>query len=147
SLPYTTLFRSPEPREGDARAPGAALRSRARAAGRGASRGAKCSGWDGRAGGEDPHLQLPREPRHRPPHQADDAPSRPGAAGRPGRVHRRAHRRRAAARVGRVTVAEVLRGATEYLAARRVDSPRVDAELLLSRALGLERIELYTQHD
>ena len=44
-------------------------------------------------------------------------------------------------------VAEVLRGATEYLAARGVDSPRVDAELLLSRALGLERIELYTQHD
>jgi release factor glutamine methyltransferase len=46
-----------------------------------------------------------------------------------------------------VKVAEVLRGATEYLAARGVDSPRVDAELLLSRALGLERIELYTQHD
>jgi release factor glutamine methyltransferase len=46
-----------------------------------------------------------------------------------------------------LTVAEVLRGATDYLAARGVDSPRVDAELLLSRALGLERIELYTQHD
>ena len=44
-------------------------------------------------------------------------------------------------------VAEVLRGATDYLAARGVDSPRVDAELLLARALGLERIELYTQHD
>ena len=46
-----------------------------------------------------------------------------------------------------MTLAEVLRGATEYLAARGVDSPRVDAELLLARALGLERIELYTQHD
>jgi release factor glutamine methyltransferase len=46
-----------------------------------------------------------------------------------------------------VTLAEVLRGATDYLAARGVDSPRVDAELLLSRTLGLERIELYTQHD
>jgi release factor glutamine methyltransferase len=46
-----------------------------------------------------------------------------------------------------LTLAEVLRGATEYLAARGVDSPRVDAELLLARALGLERIELYTQHD
>jgi release factor glutamine methyltransferase len=46
-----------------------------------------------------------------------------------------------------VTVADVLRGATEYLAARGVDSPRVDAELLLGRALGLQRIELYTQHD
>jgi release factor glutamine methyltransferase len=46
-----------------------------------------------------------------------------------------------------VTLAEVLRGATDYLAARGVESPRVDAELLLARALGLERIELYTQHD
>jgi release factor glutamine methyltransferase len=46
-----------------------------------------------------------------------------------------------------VTLAEVLRGATGYLAARGVPSPRVDAELLLARALGLERIELYTQHD
>jgi release factor glutamine methyltransferase len=46
-----------------------------------------------------------------------------------------------------VTLAEVLRGATEYLAGRGVPSPRVDAELLLARALGLERIELYTQHD
>jgi release factor glutamine methyltransferase len=46
-----------------------------------------------------------------------------------------------------VTLAEVLRGATDYLAARGVESPRVDAELILSRALGLQRIELYTQHD
>jgi release factor glutamine methyltransferase len=46
-----------------------------------------------------------------------------------------------------VTLAEVLRGATEYLAGRGVSSPRVDAELLLAHALGLQRIELYTQHD
>lgn len=46
-----------------------------------------------------------------------------------------------------MTLGEVLRGATEYLAARGVESPRVDAELLLARALGLQRIELYTQHD
>jgi release factor glutamine methyltransferase len=46
-----------------------------------------------------------------------------------------------------LTVAEVLRGATDYLAGRGVASPRVDAELLLARALGLQRIELYTQHD
>jgi release factor glutamine methyltransferase len=46
-----------------------------------------------------------------------------------------------------VTLAEVLRGATDYLAGRGVESPRVDAELLLARALGLQRIELYTQHD
>jgi release factor glutamine methyltransferase len=46
-----------------------------------------------------------------------------------------------------VTLAEVLRGATEYLAGRGIDTARVDAELLLARALGLSRIELYTQHD
>lgn len=46
-----------------------------------------------------------------------------------------------------MTLGEVLRGAADYLAARGVPSPRVDAELLLARALGLERIELYTQHD
>ena len=46
-----------------------------------------------------------------------------------------------------MTLAEVLKGATDYLASRGVESPRVDAELILSRALGLQRIELYTQHD
>jgi release factor glutamine methyltransferase len=46
-----------------------------------------------------------------------------------------------------LTVAEVLNGAVEYLTARGVESPRVDAELLLGKALGLQRIELYTQHD
>jgi release factor glutamine methyltransferase len=46
-----------------------------------------------------------------------------------------------------LTLAEVLRGATDYLAGRGIDSARVDAELLLARALGLTRIELYTQHD
>jgi release factor glutamine methyltransferase len=46
-----------------------------------------------------------------------------------------------------LTLAEVLRGATEYLAGRGIDTARVDAELLLARALGLSRIELYTLHD
>jgi release factor glutamine methyltransferase len=46
-----------------------------------------------------------------------------------------------------LTVAETLARATDFLAARGVRSPRVDAELLLGRALGLQRIELYTQHD
>src|SRR5947207_7835604 len=45
------------------------------------------------------------------------------------------------------TLGEVVRAAASYLERRGVESPRVDAELLLSRALGLERIELYTQHD
>jgi release factor glutamine methyltransferase len=42
---------------------------------------------------------------------------------------------------------DVLRAATDHLAARGVASPRVDAELLLAHALGLQRLELYTQHD
>jgi len=46
-----------------------------------------------------------------------------------------------------LTLAEVLRGATDYLGEKGVASPRVDAELLLAHALGLQRIELYTQHD
>jgi release factor glutamine methyltransferase len=46
-----------------------------------------------------------------------------------------------------LNLAEVLKGATEYLAARGVESPRVDAELILAHALALQRIELYTQHD
>ena len=75
------------------------------------------------------------------------ASPRPGAPGRSQRVHRGADIRRAPARARSLTLAEVLNGAVEYLSARGIDSPRVDAELLLARALGLQRIELYTQHD
>jgi len=46
-----------------------------------------------------------------------------------------------------VTLGEVLRAATDYLERKGLDSPRVDAELLLAHAFGLTRIELYTQHD
>jgi release factor glutamine methyltransferase len=46
-----------------------------------------------------------------------------------------------------VSLGEVLRAAAEYLERKGVDSPRLDAELLLAHALGLSRLELYTQHD
>jgi release factor glutamine methyltransferase len=46
-----------------------------------------------------------------------------------------------------VSLAEVLAAAAGYLERKGVDSPRLDAELLLSHALGLTRLELYTQHD
>jgi len=36
---------------------------------------------------------------------------------------------------------------SEYLTNKGVDSPRLSAEMLLSHALGLKRIELYTQFD
>jgi release factor glutamine methyltransferase len=46
-----------------------------------------------------------------------------------------------------VTVGEVLRRATEFLAGKGVESPRLDAEHLLGKALGLSRVELYMHHD
>ena len=46
-----------------------------------------------------------------------------------------------------MTLGEVLRASAEYLARKGVDSPRLDAELILAQALGLSRLELYTQHD
>jgi release factor glutamine methyltransferase len=42
---------------------------------------------------------------------------------------------------------EVLRLSTGYLDARGSATPRLDAELLIGHALGLSRIELYTNHD
>ena len=79
---------APEQEEGDARAPRAALRGRARApAGR--DRGdAQGAGRHRRARREDPHVQLPREPAHRPPDQAHGAPARPDPRRRPRGVHR-----------------------------------------------------------
>jgi release factor glutamine methyltransferase len=46
-----------------------------------------------------------------------------------------------------VTIADVLRRSTEHLAARGSETPRLDAERLLSKATGLERIELYMMLD
>src|SRR6476646_6803534 len=43
-----------------------------------------------------------------------------------------------------MTLGEVLRRSTEFLERKGVESPRLDAERLLARALGLSRIELYT---
>ena len=46
-----------------------------------------------------------------------------------------------------MNVGEVVRRATEYLAGKGVDTPRLDAEHLLGKALGLSRIELYMHLD
>ena len=46
-----------------------------------------------------------------------------------------------------MTVAEALRRTTAELAACGVETPRLDAELLLGKALALSRAELYMQHD
>lgn len=42
-----------------------------------------------------------------------------------------------------MTLLEVLRSTTEYFAKRNVESPRLNAELLLAHSLGKKRIELY----
>ena len=46
-----------------------------------------------------------------------------------------------------MTVGEVLRRASGYLERPGVENPRLDAELLLGRALGPTRLELYLEHD
>jgi release factor glutamine methyltransferase len=46
-----------------------------------------------------------------------------------------------------LTLGEVLRRTARHLAERGSPSPRLDADLLLAHALGLQRIELYTAHD
>jgi len=46
-----------------------------------------------------------------------------------------------------VTLGEVVRRSTEYLARKGVPSPRVDAEHVVAKALGLTRLDLYLQYD
>jgi release factor glutamine methyltransferase len=46
-----------------------------------------------------------------------------------------------------VTLGEVLSSSAEYLARKGVDSPRLDAELILAHAYGMSRLELYTSFD
>jgi release factor glutamine methyltransferase len=46
-----------------------------------------------------------------------------------------------------MTLSEVLRRSTEHLETKGIATPRLDAELLLSGALGLSRIELYMAFD
>ena len=46
-----------------------------------------------------------------------------------------------------MTVGQTLKASTEFLAGKGVASPRVDAEHLLAKALGVSRLDLYLQHD
>jgi release factor glutamine methyltransferase len=46
-----------------------------------------------------------------------------------------------------VTVAEVVTASTEFLTRKGVPSPRVDAEHLVAKALGVTRLDLYLQYD
>jgi release factor glutamine methyltransferase len=46
-----------------------------------------------------------------------------------------------------LTVGDVLKASTGFLEGKGVASPRVDAEHLVAKALGLTRLDLYLQHD
>ena len=105
--------------------------------------------------GEDPHLQLPAAPRHRPPHQLHRPQPRRGAGGRAGRAHERAAGRREAPPAGgaggrlsrrrplaSTTVRDALDSALVALTAAGCDTPRLDAEVLLAAALGVDRAAL-----
>ena len=44
-------------------------------------------------------------------------------------------------------ILELLNKASEYLAGKGIDTARLDAELLLSHVLNMERIDLYVRFD
>lgn len=46
-----------------------------------------------------------------------------------------------------LTLLEIIKKTTEFLANRGVESPRLDAELLIGHALGLKRMQLYIQFE
>jgi release factor glutamine methyltransferase len=46
-----------------------------------------------------------------------------------------------------LTVLEIIRKTTEYFAARSVESPRLNAELLVGHALGKKRMQLYLEFE
>src|SRR5207302_1979297 len=132
--------------KGPARAPCPPARGGAGPAGGRAGRDEALPDRLGPTGREDPHLQLPREPSHRPPRPPDGAQAGQAPRGRARRRHRGARGRRPAPSAG-MTVGEVLRRASGYLEERGVESPRLDAELLLGKALGRSRLDLYLEHD
>ena len=121
------------------------------------------AGRQRRALGEDPHLQLPPGPDHRPPRQGHrqqhrararratstssptrSRPRRSASSWRP-RPPRRAEGRRVRADRDdglRSVGQEALGASVDALGAAGVDEPRLDAELLLAAATGLDRAAL-----
>ena len=99
-----------------------------------------------------PHLQLPAEPRHRPPHQPHALQARRGDGGRGARRdHRCADRRRRGGAAGgargltavaTATYDALLRDAAAALAAAGIDNVRFEARLLLAHAAGLSTEQL-----
>jgi len=45
------------------------------------------------------------------------------------------------------TLLDVVKWTTARFTERQLDTPRLDAEILVAHALGLSRVQLYVQHD
>ncbi len=88
---------APEQAEGAARPARAAARGRAAPAAGGALGAAALADRQRRPRGEDPHVQLSREPRHRPSHQAHASPAGRDPRRRPRASSPRRSRQRSAA--------------------------------------------------
>ena len=117
--------------------------------------GAQGAGRLGPARREDPHLQHPPGPDHRPPREGHRQQRRASAerrsrasSPRPSRPRRSAcvWRTRPANRreltVAAATVRDALEGAADAIAAAGSPSARLDAELLLAEATGIDRVRL-----
>ena len=133
-----------------------AVRARDPRAAGGAGGGPAGAGRLGRALREGAHVQLPAGKGDRPSGQAHRPQLGPGARRRPGAVHRSALRGRAQAearssgslRAEAVVEAtsplrETLTLAVEELETAGVDTPRLDAEVMLAAALGTDRAALH----
>ena len=100
---------------------------------------------------------YPAGPRHRSPHQAHRAQPRVGARGRARRVHRRPGGGRAPPQargpgglIGQTGLSkatsplrDALTEAAETLESAGVDTPRLDAEVMLAAVLGVDRAALH----
>ena len=45
------------------------------------------------------------------------------------------------------TISAVMKSAKDFLAAKGIENPRLDIELLLAKSLGISRLDLYLKHD
>ena len=101
---------------------------------------------------EDPHLQFPAEPRHRPPHRPDAPPAQPGD-GRQARTHRRrpddvlSDRKAQRAERSGLTIQTALLQGRQLLEEAGIAVPRLTAEVLLAHAVGHDRAWLYAHSD
>ena len=46
-----------------------------------------------------------------------------------------------------LTVLEIIKKTTDFLGGKGIDSPRLNAELLIGHALGLKRMQLYLEFE